>query len=44
MIEFLYRSFLMQNEAKLKIIAELLDEILTKLCAKRAIEKQFIQI
>ena len=43
MIEILYGPFLMRNEAKLKIIAELLDEILTKLCAKRGVEKQCIE-
>ena len=43
MIEFLYYIFLMQNEAKLKIIASLFDEILTKLCAKRTLVKQLIQ-
>lgn len=43
MIEFLYNRFLMQNEAKSKIIAALLNEILTKLCAKMDIEKQLIE-
>ena len=43
MIDFLYSSFLMQNKAKSKIIVDLLDKILTKLCAKRGIEKELIE-
>ncbi len=42
MIDILYSPFLMQDKAKLKIIAGLLDEILTKSCAKIGIEKQLI--